>query len=199
MTREEGEDDDDLGLVTVPLKLKLGMNLCTKLLFTAWDRPRSSHRGSRMTYGDADDSGESSPPTSMSTMSVAPLSMWTHPCASCQHQARRVVVVERHLSPTSSWELEQSVRAIILAGVMEVSEDLLEFAEEKRPRIGWHVAIIGWHELCDVGLVDRDGLPHRLVQIVPLVVSADQVVKCRKRIALSERLKETCSVPKRRS
>ena len=25
---------------------------------------------------------------------------------------------------------------------------------------------------CDVGLVDRDGLPHRLVQIVPLVVSA---------------------------
>ena len=73
MTREEDEDDDDLGLVTVPLKLKLGMNLCTKLLFTAWDRPRSSHRGSRMTSGDADDSGESSPLTSMSTMSVAPL------------------------------------------------------------------------------------------------------------------------------
>ena len=74
MTREEDEDDDDLGLVTVPLKLKLGMNLCTKLLFKAWDRPRSSHRGSRMTSGDADDSGESSPPTSMATMSVAPLS-----------------------------------------------------------------------------------------------------------------------------
>ena len=73
MTREEDEDDD-LGLVTVPLKLKLGMNLCIKLLFKARDRPRSSHRGSRTTSGDADDSRESSPPTSMATMSVAPLS-----------------------------------------------------------------------------------------------------------------------------
>ena len=80
--------------------------------------------------------------------------------------------------------LEQSVGAIILARVMEVSE----FAEEQRLRIGWHVAIVGkgrdelLRELlagqCDVGLVDRDGLPYRLVQIVPLVVSADNVVKC---------------------
>ena len=75
---------------------------------------------------------------------------------------------------------------------MEVSEDLFEFAEEQRLRIGWHVAIFGkgrdelLRELlagqCDVGLVDRDGLPHRLEQIVPLVVSAYEVVKCRKRI-----------------
>ena len=68
MTREEDEDDDDLGLVTVPLKLKLGMNLCTKLLFKAWDRPRSSHRGSRTTSGDADDSGESSAGVDMALM-----------------------------------------------------------------------------------------------------------------------------------
>ena len=33
MTREEDKDDDDLGPVTVPLKLKVGMNLCTKLWF----------------------------------------------------------------------------------------------------------------------------------------------------------------------
>ena len=70
---------------------------------------------------------------------------------------------------------------------MEVSEDLFEFAEELR--IGW-----GRDELlrellagqCDVGLVDRDGLPHRL---------ADKVVKCRKRIALSERLKDEGDLP----
>jgi hypothetical protein len=36
--------------------------------------------------------------------------------------------------------LEQSVGAIILARVLEVSEDLFEFAEEQRLRIGWHVA-----------------------------------------------------------
>ena len=35
VTREEDENDDDLGLVTVPLKLKFGMNLCTKLWFKA--------------------------------------------------------------------------------------------------------------------------------------------------------------------
>ena len=68
--------------------------------------------------------------------------------------------------------LKQSVGAIILAGVMEVSEDLFEFAEEQRLRIGWHVAKVGQGRdellrellagLCDVGLVDRDGLPHRL-------------------------------------
>ena len=33
MTREEDEEDDDLGLVTVPLKPKLGMNLCNRLQF----------------------------------------------------------------------------------------------------------------------------------------------------------------------
>ena len=73
VTREEYEDADDLGLVTVPLKLKFGMNLCTKLWFRVKDRPSSSHLGSRTTSGDADDSGESSPPTSMITSSVAPL------------------------------------------------------------------------------------------------------------------------------
>jgi hypothetical protein len=72
VTREEDEDDDDLGLVTVPLKLKFGMNLSNGLWFKVFDRPRSSHRGSRTTSGDADDSVESSPPTSMSTMSAAP-------------------------------------------------------------------------------------------------------------------------------
>ena len=101
--------------------------------------------------------------------------------------------------------LEQSVGAIILARVMEVSEDLFEFAEEQRLRIGWHVAIVGQgrdellRELlagqCDVGLVDRDGLPHRLVQIVPLVVSAYEIVKCRKWIALSEGLKDEGDLP----
>ncbi len=82
--------------------------------------------------------------------------------------------------------LEQSVGAIILARVMEVSEDLFQFAEEQRLRINWHVTIVGkgrdelLRELlagqCDVGLVDRDGLPHRLVQIVPLVVSAYEII-----------------------
>jgi hypothetical protein len=33
VTREEDEDDDDRGLVTVPLKLKFGMNLCARLWF----------------------------------------------------------------------------------------------------------------------------------------------------------------------
>ena len=32
-TREEDEEYDDLGLVTAPLKLKLGMNLCIRLQF----------------------------------------------------------------------------------------------------------------------------------------------------------------------
>ena len=32
-TRGEDEEDDDLGLVTDPLKLKLGMNLCIRLQF----------------------------------------------------------------------------------------------------------------------------------------------------------------------
>ena len=40
-------------------------------------------------------------------------------------------------------DLEQSVGAIILVRVMEVSEDLFEFAEKQRLRIGWHVAIVG--------------------------------------------------------
>jgi hypothetical protein len=38
--------------------------------------------------------------------------------------------------------LEQSVEAIILA-----REDLFEFAEEQRLRIGWHVAIVGKAEM----------------------------------------------------
>jgi hypothetical protein len=33
VTRQEDEEDADLGLVTVPLKLKFGMNLCIRLLF----------------------------------------------------------------------------------------------------------------------------------------------------------------------
>ena len=100
---------------------------------------------------------------------------------------------------------EQSVGAIILVRVMEVGEDLFEFAEEQRLRIGWHVAKVGkgqdelLRELlagqCDVGLVDRDGLPHRLVQIVPLVVSAYEVVKCHKRVALPESLKDEGDLP----
>ena len=39
--------------------------------------------------------------------------------------------------------LEQSVGAIILVRVMEVSEHLFEFAEEQRLRIGWHSAKVG--------------------------------------------------------
>ena len=48
---------------------------------------------------------------------------------------------------------------------------------------------------CDVVLVDRDGLPHRLVQIVQLVVSAYEVVKCRKMVALPESLKDEGDLP----
>jgi len=33
MTREEDEENDDLGLVTVPLKMKLKTNLCNRLWF----------------------------------------------------------------------------------------------------------------------------------------------------------------------
>ena len=33
MTREEDAEDDDLGLVPVPLRPKLGMNLCKRLQF----------------------------------------------------------------------------------------------------------------------------------------------------------------------
>ncbi len=101
--------------------------------------------------------------------------------------------------------LQRRLGAIILARVIEVSEDLFEFAEEQRLRIGWHVAIAGkgrdelLRELlagqCDVGLVDRDGLSNRLVQIVPLVVSAYEIVKCRKWIALSEGLKDEGDLP----
>ena len=69
----------------------------------------------------------------------------------------------------------------------------------------WHVAKVvqGRDELlgellagqCDVVLVDRDGRPHRLVQGVPLVVSAYEVVKCRRRIALPESLKDGGNFP----
>ena len=71
-----------------------------------------------------------------------------------------------------------------------MNEDLFEFV----------IAIVGkgrdelLRELlagqCNVGLVDRDGLPRRLVQIVPLIVSAYEIIKCRKGIALSESLKD---------
>ena len=90
---------------------------------------------------------------------------------------------------------------------MEVGEHLFKFAEEQRLLIGWHVAKVGQgrDELlgellagqCDVVLVDRDGRPHRLVQGVPLVVSAYEVVKCRKRIALPESLKDGGNLPTR--
>jgi hypothetical protein len=33
MTREEDEEDDDLGLVPVTFRSKLGMNLCKRLQF----------------------------------------------------------------------------------------------------------------------------------------------------------------------
>ena len=36
------------------------------------------------------------------SLGASGLSMWTHPCASRLNQARHVVVVERHPSPTSS-------------------------------------------------------------------------------------------------
>ena len=88
---------------------------------------------------------------------------------------------------------------------MEVGEHLFKFAEEQRLLIGWHVAKVGQgrDELlgellagqCDVVLVDRDGRPHRLVQGVLLVVSAYEVVKCHKRIALPESLKDGGNLP----
>ena len=68
MTREEDKENDDLGLVPGPFRPKLGMNLYYRLLFKLYNS------GSRTTSGDADDSSESSPSTSMATMSVAPLS-----------------------------------------------------------------------------------------------------------------------------
>ena len=43
---------------------------------------------------------------------------------------------------------------------------------------------------CDVVLVDSDGLPLRLVQLVPLLVSADEVVRCSERVALFEGLND---------
>jgi hypothetical protein len=98
--------------------------------------------------------------------------------------------------------LEHSVGAIILVRLMKVGEDLFEFTEEQRHRIDRLVAKVGkgrnelLRELlagqCDVGLVDRDGLPYRLVQIVQ---SAYEVVKCRKRVALPEGLKDEARVP----
>ncbi len=50
---------------------------------------------------------------------------------------------------------------------------------------------------CDVVLVDRDCRRHRLVQVVPLIVSAYEVVKCCKRIALPESLKDEGDLPTR--
>ena len=76
---------------------------------------------------------------------------------------------------------------------VELGEHLFEFAEEQRLQIGkGRDELLG--ELlagqCDDVLVDIDGRPHRLVQVVPLVVRAYEVVKCRKRIALPESLKD---------
>ena len=61
------------------------------------------------------------------------------------------------------------------------------------PRLDRNLAIVGQGrnqlsgELlagkCDVVLVDCDGLPHRLVQLVPLIVSADEIVRRRERVA----------------
>jgi len=84
---------------------------------------------------------------------------------------------------------------ILLEGLLQIA---LEQSEEQRFRVGK-----GRDELlrerlagqCDVCLVDRDGLPHRLVQIVPLVVSTYEVVKCRKSVALPESLKDEGDLP----
>jgi hypothetical protein len=48
---------------------------------------------------------------------------------------------------------------------------------------------------CDVILVDRDGLPHRLAQLVPLIVSADEIVRRRERVALLEGLNDEGDFP----
>ncbi len=74
-----------------------------------------------------------------------------------------------------------------------MSEDLFECAIVDKGRDELLRELLA--DQCDVGLVDRDGLPHRLVQIVPLVVSAYEVIKCRKRIALSESLKDEENPP----
>ena len=78
-----------------------------------------------------------------------------------------------------------------------MGEHLFKFAEEQRLQIGWHVAKDGkgrdelLRELLagqyDVVLVDRDSLP--------LVVSAYEVVKCPKKIALPESLKDEEDLP----
>ena len=41
---------------------------------------------------------------------------------------------------------------------------------------------------CDVVLVDRDGLPHRLIQLVRLIVT--EVDRCRERVAFFEGLND---------
>ena len=50
---------------------------------------------------------------------------------------------------------------------------------------------------CDVVLVDGDGLPHRLVQLVPLIVSANEIVRCREKVALLEGLNDEGDCPSR--
>jgi hypothetical protein len=44
-------------------------------------------------------------------------------------------------------------------------------------------------------MVDRDGLPHRLVHVEPLVLSAYEVVKCHKKIELLESLNDEGDLP----
>ena len=94
--------------------------------------------------------------------------------------------------------LEQSVGAIILARVMEVGEHLSNLLKcsasesagmsPKSARAKMSCSENCLRGQCDVVLVNRDG--HRLVQVVPLVVSAYEVVKCRKKIADPESLKD---------
>ena len=95
--------------------------------------------------------------------------------------------------------------AIILVGVMEVGEHRHELTEKCCVVLDRNLAIVGqgrnqlFGELladqCDVVLVDRDGFPHRLVQLVPLIVSADEVVRHRERVALLEGLNDEGDFP----
>ena len=83
--------------------------------------------------------------------------------------------------------VEQSVGAIILVGIMQVDEHRHELTEKCCLTLG--------QGKCDVVLVDRDGLPHRLVQLVPLIVSADEVVRRRERVPLLEGLNYEVPIP----
>ena len=77
-------------------------------------------------------------------------------------------------------------------GIMVVCEHRHELNEECRITFDRHCAKVGksrnelFGELlagqCDVVLVDRDGLPHRLVQLIPLIVSANEIIRCREEV-----------------